>query len=57
VVAAIAVAKEEIDEPTKTLEDIEVVGAKGKEEKEGEEGAAATSGDKKASEKKAPEKK
>ncbi len=32
VVAAIAVAKEEVEEPTKTIDDIEVVGAKGKEE-------------------------
>jgi len=36
VVAAISVAKEEVEEPTKTLDDIEVVGAKGKEEVEGE---------------------
>lgn len=38
VVAAIAVAKEEVEEPTKTIDDIEVVGAKGKEEEaEGDE--------------------
>ncbi len=42
VVAAIAVPKEEVEEPTKTIEDIEVVGAKGKEETpaEGEAPAA-----------------
>ena len=60
--AAIAVVKEEVEEVTKTLEDIEVVGQKGKEEVEGEEGAApaggkSPAGDKKAPEKKAPEKK
>ncbi len=62
VVAAIAVAKEEVEEVTKTLEDIEVVGQKGKEPVPGEEGAAAAgakapAADKKAPEKKAPEKK
>ena len=42
VVAAIAVPKEEVEEPTKSIEDIEVVGAKGKEETpaEGEAPAA-----------------
>jgi large subunit ribosomal protein L25 len=54
VIAAIAVAKEEIEEPTKSIEDIEVVGAKGKEEVEGE----GEAGEAKAPEvKKAPEKK
>ncbi len=44
VVAAITVTKEEVEEPTKTLEDIEVVGAKGKEETEEGEGDAKAEG-------------
>jgi large subunit ribosomal protein L25 len=44
VVAAITVVKEEVEEVTKTIDDIEVVGAKGKEVKEGEEGAADAKG-------------
>lgn len=52
VVAAIDVAKEEVEEPAKTIDDIEVVGAKGKEEAEGEGAEAAKSDDKKAPEKK-----
>jgi large subunit ribosomal protein L25 len=56
VVAAIAVAKEEVEEPTKTIDDIEVVGAKGKEETaEGDEAAPAKAEDKK--DKKAEDKK
>ncbi len=38
--AAIAVTKEEVEEPTKSIEDIEVVGAKGKEEPAEGDGAA-----------------
>ncbi len=52
VVAAITVAKEEVEEPSKTIDDIEVVGAKGKEEvAEGDAAAAgkdAKAGDKAA---------
>jgi len=61
VVAAITVAKEEVEEPSKTLDDIEVVGAKGKEEVPGEAGAApakdAKAGDKAAAPAKGAEKK
>jgi large subunit ribosomal protein L25 len=54
VVAAIAVAKEEVEEaPAADISAIEVVGAKGKEETEGEAGDAAPE----KAEKKAPEKK
>lgn len=59
VVAAISVAKEEVEEPTKGLEDIEVVGLKSKEEtpEGGADGAETPASDKKASEKKISEKK
>ena len=50
VVAAVSVTEEEVEEPAKSIEDIEVVGAKGKEEPaEGEDAASATA---KTSEKK-----
>ncbi len=53
VVAAIAVAKEEVEEAAPAdLSSIEVVGAKGKEAVEGEEGAEGAAPEKKASEKK-----
>jgi len=51
VVAAVAVAKEEVEEPAKTIEDIEIVGQKGKKEEEGAE-ASDGSTEKKATEKK-----
>lgn len=61
VVAAITVAKEEVEEPTKSISDIEVVGAKGKEEVEGEGAEAgkadAGKGDAKAEKKPAGDKK
>jgi len=53
VVAAIAEVKEEVEEPVKSIEDIEIVGEKGKKEEEGE----AEAGETPAPEKKAPEKK
>lgn len=43
IVAAISVTKEEVEEPAKSIEDIEVVG----EKKEGEEGEEAASGEEK----------
>ena len=53
VVAAIAVAKEEVEEVAPAdLSSIEVVGAKGKEAVEGEDGAEAAAPEKKAGEKK-----
>jgi large subunit ribosomal protein L25 len=53
VIAAIAVAKEEVEEVAPAdLSSIEVVGAKGKEAVEGEEGAEAAAPEKKAGEKK-----
>jgi large subunit ribosomal protein L25 len=51
VVAAISVAKEEVEEPSKTLDDIEVVGAKGKEEVAEGEAAAGKPGEKAAADK------
>jgi large subunit ribosomal protein L25 len=59
VVASIAEPKEEVEEAPAAIDmaAIEVSDAKGKEVKEGEEGAAAPAADAKAGDKKAPEKK